>query len=289
MSLRPSIWESINKNLFNAPSDPRDLPSRKHHFGDRSQPGKYLRRKIQKEIKSKMPRGFKRRRPVRYNQSAKRQKFSFFRRRRRNARTVTRRLRRLGYLREELKLNQGNVGSTEVSYDVPYQKIWPTTDMTQGDALGNRDGRKVYLKYLYIKGQVTWTDTTLPLGGQKLRVRLIWVRNTDNAAFAISECFEDGGDNLDYLAFRKSKSTQPFNFKVLYDKVWTCKATDETSAITHFKKYIRLNKFSNFSGTGAAETDISNGKLVLHMTSNLTAAQVAPVVLYEWRLRFQDA
>lgn len=289
MSLRPSIWESINKNLFNAPSDPRDLPSRNHHTGDRSQPGKFLRRKIQKEVDKRMPRGFKRKRPIRHNPAAKRQKFSFLRRNRRNARRVTRRLRRLGYLREELKLLQGTTGGSNVAYDAPIQEVYPPSGMTQGDGIGNRDGRKVFLKYLYLKGYIYANDSTDPIGNQKIRVRIIWVRNTDNGTFNINEVFEDSGAVGDVYALRKAKSNQPFNFRVLYDKIWSFKETNESSTTHNFRKYIKLNRFSNFSGTGAAETDISNGKLILHWTSNIASTGSEPQVFYNWRLRFQDA
>lgn len=289
MSLRPTLWESINKNLLNAPSDPRDLPSRKHHTGDRSQPGKYLRRKIQKKIDENMPRGFKRKRPTRFNPIAKRQKFSFIRRRRRNARAVTRRLRRLGYLREELKLYQGTQASTEVAYDNTHQLVIPT-GISQGDDVTNRDGRKIYLKYVYIKGQVNWKDTSATLGAQAMRVRIIWVRDTDAATFAISDVYEDAGDSTDIFSLKKAKSTQPKNFKVMYDKVWRCPGDQsETEKNVYFKKLIRVNKFSLFSGTGATEADISNGKLVVHMTSNIGVANTGPTVAYDYRVRFQDA
>lgn len=289
MSLRPSIIESINKWFINAPSDPRDYPSRKHHTGDRSAPGKYLRRQIQKSYFKKMPKGFKRKRPVRHNRQAKRQKFSFIRRSRRNARRVTRFMRRLGYLREELKLLESTTTLTNVAYDSPVQQVHPV-GLAQGDTVNTRDGRKVYLKYLYMKGYVDWLDTTVNLSEQIMRVRIIWVRNTDNAAFNINEVFPDTGAAIDLYGIRNARSTQPFNFKVLYDKLWRPRGDlNETSRIMPFKKMIRINKFTNYSGSGSAETDISNGKLVLHFTSNVGNAQNPPQIFYYTRLRFQDA
>lgn len=289
MSLRRSLTESINKWIFNAPSDPRDIPSRKHHTGDRSAPGKFVRRKIQKEIDKRMPRGFKRKRPQRWNPSAKRQKFRMIRRGRRNARRVTRMMRRLGYLREELKLEQQSQGARNIAYDNAHLLI-PQIGIAQGDGVSDRDGRKIYNRYFYIKGDVLWDKTTTAFHQQAIRVRVIWVRNTDNAAFAVSEVYEDTAAATDVYSFRKARSTQPFNFKVLYDKLWRPKGDmTEATQRMQFKKYFKINRFTNYSGSGSAETDIANGKLCIHFLSNVPNASSPPQITYNWRLRFQDA
>ncbi len=90
--------------------------------------------------------------------------------------------------------------------------------MSQGDGESQRDGRKLHITSIHIKGMVTAPATesqTAPLNDRICRFCLVLDTQTNGAQLTATNVM-DGGQTLDVFSFRNLQFTH--RFKVLFDK-----------------------------------------------------------------------
>lgn len=158
-------------------------------------------------------------------------------------------------------------------------------DMAQGDTSNTRDGDKINLRSIHLKGSYT-PSTTLDVS-QMIRLALYWV--PDNVALAQPAPFTDSSVN----AFRDVAYTGLV--RVLWDRVFIVspKVDNQATPIdlsykkVYFDKNIKLSKILSYN------SDVSSvpldGKLVLMHMCDAVGGGTASSLAVRIRVRYTDS
>lgn len=192
--------------------------------------------------------------------------------------------------------NPSNTGAAYSCMPVP----------TQGDSYASRDGRKIYVKGLKIKGTIHWgscTQQTIANCQQQV-VRIIIVQDTRTNGVALAG--EDViGPGLDGTGTAMTSGdggaialpTNPNGwgrYKILYDKMFVRRAQtanydgvgfSKEELLQPFKIKLRMNMVQNFlSNTATVASVVDNSLHMLCAASSSTGSQTA--LSYYARLDF---
>lgn len=155
----------------------------------------------------------------------------------------------------------------------PAANISSLSVMAQGDGESQRDGRKVTLKSIYIKGYVyntLKTDQTDALPERTVCVALVHDKQTNGAQLEAEHVYDDGA-TYKTLAHRNLQYSSRFN--VLWKKIFVLRYnnffTDGANTATlrggrqKFVIYKKLNIPVTFSGTTADIANVQDNSLHL--------------------------
>lgn len=174
----------------------------------------------------------------------------------------------------------------------------------QGDNYADRDGRRIYVKNIRIKGFIYWAEVdTLTAAGQTGLVRIVVVKDsqTNGATLSAENVIGVGlgSDGQATLSGNGGAISLPSNpdgwgrYKIVYDKTFRAPAqpafNDGTDGAimamrTPFKITIKCKCYQNFSSsTGAVGSVVDNSWHVLAAASD---ASGAPLLSYYARTSF---
>lgn len=131
----------------------------------------------------------------------------------------------------------------------------------QGDDFDDRNGRKIRLKSVRIRGSIE-----AHASATNTRLRLVLVR--DNNGSTTQPAITDLFATASVMQGGKNKLGDPQSnarFSVLWDQMFVV-TTGNFNSLIHFDKYLELDSHVYFSGTGA--TDEGKGCLYLMAASN---------------------
>lgn len=250
----------------------------------------------------KMPKRYGRRRPYSRSRRLFRKKRSFRRaRRKRSFRSGVNRT--AGLLGIEKKFIDQSVSDT-----TPLVTVWagaefdPATSLnlagvSQGDGPGQRDGRKMSVVSVAVKGEIfnnAIESGTGPSADQYARVIMVLDRQTNGAQLNAEDVMQTIGGNDDYRSFRNLEFLQ--RFKVLADKTIyydVARSGMNEGAINLFavgpikKTFNFYYKFSkplvvNYTGTTNAMANVRDNSIHLIVVGTSTAMTIS----YTSRCRF---
>jgi len=214
------------------------------------------------------------------------------------ARLRKRNMRTAGFLGIETKFYDTGIAGTAIVATAAGAEMDPTPNIlclnaiTQGDGESQRDGRKVILKSLQIKGMINAdavANAADPPAGRLIRILVVQDKQTNGAQLNSEDVIKDAGF-LDVLSMRNLQYSK--RFVVHYDKVIRMipTATMEDGANTSstsyanqgFKFFKNLNVPVNFTSTTEAIANITDNSFHVIALANDTGCNL----FYQSRVRF---
>lgn len=157
----------------------------------------------------------------------------------------------------------------------------------QGDTESNRNGRKVQVKSIWVKGTITLPpDQATSAASDRVRIMLVQDKQANGAVFTTTNVLVSGS----YLAFRQLENQGRFN--ILYDQTFSLNAmagvgTATTEYARGFNIYKKCNipiEYDTSATTGAITTQRSNSLAILMISQ----ANNVSLVDYNARVRYSD-
>ncbi len=139
--------------------------------------------------------------------------------------------------------------------------VHPMCAIAQGDDFDDRNGRKIRLKSIRLKGSIIAHASSV---NSRTRLCLVRDNNGNTTAPAITDLF----NTVLVFSENKNKIGDPQSnarFSVLWDELFITSLGNENS-IVQFDKYLDLDSHCYFTGT--ATTDEGKGHLYLFTASN---------------------
>lgn len=171
----------------------------------------------------------------------------------------------------------------------------------QGDGEQNRDGKKIVIKSVYIKGIVNLPGAetlAAPANGCRVYIALVLDTQSNAAQMNSEDCFKNTNAAALSAASPQRNLLHGSRFRILKD--WTLDLNPQTlshfavDSFSHsgihrqFEGYLNLNLPVNFNATTPTVTTIAsvvdNSLHMIAYTSNNTNA---PTISYNARIRFQ--
>lgn len=177
--------------------------------------------------------------------------------------------RKVRVLKPETKYIQGSASTTTSASGIIYQ----LDDVDQGDTVATREGNKIRLKSVSIRGDITGN-------GASQVVRVVLFQWSDTTAPIFGTLFSTSND-----VFSPILRTNPGHAKILYDKTFSCKysSTGTVNNLLRIRKYFKSGPTSYADGTG---TNILRNNLYLGFISNVVTSD--PVHYFHYETTFTD-
>lgn len=163
--------------------------------------------------------------------------------------------------------------------------------ITQGTDNTQRIGRLVHIRKIFFSGYIDSKLATLPMS---VRLVVVYDRQTNGAAFNITDLYDTFGGNVTTSSMRNLDNRD--RFLVLKDKRWSCNTLlPSPSNVAHtvfpvtivMKKVMLPTLYNNVTG-GIA--DIASGSIfALLLTDPFAGVVNTPLLNGLWRVRFVDA
>ncbi len=169
--------------------------------------------------------------------------------------------------------------------------------VVQGDGESNRDGRKITMKSIFVRGIVVSnarTNVTVPITASEVMIAIVLDTQTNGATLASENVFANPGANgiTATSVFRNLQYTK--RFKVLKRVCMTLPQSEMTYDGTNmeaegfavpFSMFVKLNDIRVlFSGTTETVASITDNSL--HVVAYCTNVGQVPTLNYISRLRF---
>lgn len=158
-----------------------------------------------------------------------------------------------------------------------------------GDDFNSRDGRQILLKSIYFQCEVHPYGNTMS-NGDVVRVMIIQDSQPNGAIFTTADMFSTTSATYSSVAVNNLNNRS--RFKVLMDKkialdgaVYAASVlTGGNPSTRQFKRFIKCNIITQYSGTGATIASISTNSLYLLVMSDNSLCDFRSST----RVRFQD-
>lgn len=160
------------------------------------------------------------------------------------------------------------------------------TNMAEGDTSGQRNGLRIFAKYIYLNVNMIWNAT---LNGTDESVRLLVVKDKlQNGAGppALSDVIES--TNLYSTLAMIKNTTKTMRWQVLFDRTYTNPNQDDTLTYTKtVRTRIKLNCPIWYVGSGATNADLGKNNCYLYLIGDQSVASTnSPLVSVVNRLTF---
>lgn len=173
---------------------------------------------------------------------------------------------------------------------------------SQGDGPSNRDGRKIRVRSIYIKGTVYRTqyeDQSGPGTGIQAYLACVLDRQCNGAAITVAQVFSNPSGaavnnhallrNLEYSDRYRILRDQLFNFDIKAQSGYALDKLSWPGQIRHFEWYIPCNILCEFNQTAPTASTVSslvnNSISVVGAATNATAPDACGLT-YNCRIRF---
>jgi len=168
--------------------------------------------------------------------------------------------------------------------------------MAQGDGAQSRDGRRIVMHSVHVKGKLTYKATqNTSASSPTVRVALILDSQTNGSQLNAEDVFQDPATGIETNAFRKIEWGQ--RFKVLSDKTYSLEPKGlailttttlwTTSCIKNFKINKKLGLPVNYSGTTGVIGSVADYSLHMCIWTDQSFEGVLAAT-YAARIRFTD-
>lgn len=170
--------------------------------------------------------------------------------------------------------------------DVPATNLAVTTGTAQlvllngtavGDEYNTRDGRRMHMTKLYIRGHVNAPNTVGAVGSARLLV--VYDKQTNAAAPVVTDIL-----NTDNVASHLNLNNRS-RFQVLVDEIYPIGFQGNYSQ--KLQVFRKLNLDVQFLGTGATVASISTGSIYAVFLTDVGATNITNFT-YSSRIRFLD-
>lgn len=204
-----------------------------------------------------------------------------------------------GFVDRELKYFDSSINATAVVVNVAGAELDPAGNClcypTQGSGATNRDGRRIVMKSLFIRGYISLDnlqDQTDPPANPIVRVLVVLDRQTNSAQLNSEDVLSDAGTTK-ALSFRNLEFSDRFKTisDSFYELAYAYQQADYAAlpataswrgAIKFFTLFKRLDIPVTFVANAGSVADISDNSL--HVIAQSTNANVK--IQYESRVRF---
>jgi len=209
------------------------------------------------------------------------------RRRRRGGRGMSTRAIALKALRssdQEKKFVDFNFDVFEVVQVGSSNSIVSLNTIAEGSSNQQRIGRKALMLSLYLQLQVV-VDAASTFVNTIVRMVVLWDKQPNGALPTWANVLNlpgTGNNAVEMLAPNNLSNSKRFD--TLIDKRWNFHK-DFIEGF-HYKKYIRLNRTTQYNGAAAAVGTIATGNLVILFAGPIVVAGATPDVIGTARLRF---
>lgn len=195
-------------------------------------------------------------------------------------------------MKKENKFLDTVLAATEFNYDAP--SAVALNLIVQGDTVNNRDGNKVKVTGVQIKGKVLYTLA----GGvaQDIAIRLMLVydkRPNLGGIVALSSVLTSSGVATDVYQLRNRGTGLTDRLRVLKDEYTTFSMLPNmlpanTTSDLPFEWFIPIEAFCEYGANAGANADLQVGLITLYATSNIAAAGAGPTIEYRARVSFEE-
>lgn len=157
------------------------------------------------------------------------------------------------------------------------EPIINVTALAQGDTAGNRDGAKIRLKSIAMRGVLSWNSTAA--APQRVRFILIKSKVMDGTYPTLDHLLNSA---TDFDSFRLLDES--LNNKVVFDKFYTLSDQKPEAQINW---YLKMSDVVKYIGTSADEASSGWGTYLLYAVTDQTTANF-PTLNLKSRIRFID-
>lgn len=204
--------------------------------------------------------------------------------------------RRAGKERKrENKFFDDTRAAIEVNFDSVYSAamFYPT----QGDSVSTRDGNKVRVTGIQVKGLVKHQLGAGAVPQDSLMRVLIEVDKRANlgGVLNISNILTTTAAASDPYQLRNRGTGLTERFRVIKDEmfqsggnVWSGSAVSGAPCTQAFEWFLPCDFIVEFGANAGAGTDVQSNLINIHATSNIAAAGVGPTLEYKSRVSFED-
>lgn len=216
-------------------------------------------------------------------------------------------LRTGGLMGVETKFFDTGIGLTAISNAAAFTgaEMDPAAQLclnavAQNDTASGRDGNKINMKGISIRGVVqwpAWTDNSGPVMGDVF-IALVLDTQTNGAQAQSEEVFTNPGAVISLVTSPFREMSQVTRFRVLKEKrllaptglvVWndTGSQKEQLGYCKHFEMYVSLKSLlTNYKGTTSVIASLADNSLHLIAVTNQAQALGTPSLGYNSRLRF---
>lgn len=183
-----------------------------------------------------------------------------------------------GLVNSELKFKDNSAG-TNVSVAVGAAGTTPIlapTAIAQGDGQSNRDGSKIRLKQLHLRGICKWNNASS--SPQELRVICIRTKVMDGTYPTLGDILESPTDVHSFLKIDESRA-----WDIISDKRYMLN-DDKDSVMVNVNK--KMSSVVKYIGTAAAEGSMGYGNILVYALSD--SATNVPTITLDARVRYYD-
>lgn len=182
--------------------------------------------------------------------------------------------------------------AVEVNFDATHAVCLNV--ITQGDTVSTRDGNKIKVTGVQVKGKINWGSESVT-NATILRMILAYDKRANlGGVLNMSNILTTGGTAADPYQLRNRGTGLTDRFKVLKDELYArCDVgvsvdTNTEDASQCFEWFIPLNAFVEYGANAGASTDIQVGLIGIYATSSIAAAGSGPTIEYRARVSFED-
>lgn len=168
--------------------------------------------------------------------------------------------------------------------------------IAQGDGNSNRDGRRVIMHSVHIRGRIHFANVNVTSPGSPMcRLMLVLDTQTNGAQLSADNVLANPATTLETLAFRNLQYSQ--RFRVLWDRMYKLEpkglafinAANQYTTLASAKFTInkKLALVTNYSGTAATINNITDNSLHIICYADDLLSSAGSLAYYS-RVRFTD-
>lgn len=191
--------------------------------------------------------------------------------------------------RRENKFVDQALGASEVSYDNPVSQV--LNAMVQGDTVNTRDGNKVKLTGVQIKGVITWAPGGTATDDQFVRMLLVYDKRPNlGGTSGISQVLTTAAAATDWYQLRNRATGLTERYRVLKDEIFR-RSADGFALIPgghEFEWFLPINALAHYGANAGTAADLQIGLLMIQATSNVAAAGDGPTLAFKSRVSFEE-
>jgi len=202
-------------------------------------------------------------------------------RRRANRTTMYKIAKKVLNANTEFKAHNVVLGSFSV-VDSGTQDQWTNISQT-GNSNTDRNGAKIMLKSIHLKGLIQLNDAGTPTTSA-VRVMVILDRQTNGALFSPDDLLFSTASHQALISSRSVH--QMARFKVLFDRLVHVSPQGPQTKIINF--YKRCSFPIHYKNNTATITDLKSNSLSVYYVSDISALNSPPKLTYNLRLRYTD-